>query len=350
MENHQGSKSNKRRRIGETMKYFILIYLLLSYNPCHQQVSANEVDLPIILSQEDLSRIRLKEMPKVNGILLSSADYEDHMKVLLTKHKNPQGKLFDALKLRALKLLAETEMLRQALTTHNLMVTDAEIEEKIKNRKKSFTNIGQFEQFLMRQGDDLKTLRKIIFNEVAMKKLIELKALVKISEEDLQKKYKQLEDRFIQPYRIKARHIMIAFSSENATEAEIEEKRIKIAEYHAQILQGESMSKLASLFSDSPDRVKQGDLGFFAKGESLIELEREAFQLKVGELSVPFKSKYGWHLIRVEEEQKAHTQPFEKTKEYLAELIFGEKYFQVKAEFLKQLWQTTKIDSEVALK
>ncbi len=61
------------------MKYLILMSLLLSYYSYHQQLFANEVDLPIVLSQEDLSRIRLKEMPKVNGVLLSYADYEDHM-------------------------------------------------------------------------------------------------------------------------------------------------------------------------------------------------------------------------------------------------------------------------------
>ncbi len=333
------------------MKNLRLIYLLLSYLClCQSIVSANEVQLPIILSEADFNRIQLKSMPKVNGTVLSYADYEEHMKVLLIKHQNAQGKLFDALKIRALKLLAETEILKQALKENALSITDAEIDERIQKRKQSFADTGKFEQFLIRQGDCMSSLRKLIFNELASQKLIHHKALVQISEDDLQKKYKQLESRFIQPDRIKARHIMVAFSSENAGEEEIEEKRLKIAEFHAKIIQGESMSKLASLFSDSPDRIKQGDLGFFARGESILELEREAFKLKLGELSVPFKSKYGWHLIKVEDEQKASTQPFERAKDYLADLIFQEKFFQVKADFLKQLWKNTKIDSEIALK
>ena len=61
------------------------------------------------------------------------------------------------------------------------------------------------------------------------------------------------------------------------------------------------MSVIAWDYSDGPYRVKGGDLGLVHKGRLEPDLEKEAFQLKPGQLSNIIETRYGYHVVRVEE-------------------------------------------------
>lgn len=63
---------------------------------------------------------------------------------------------------------------------------------------------------------------------------------------------------------------------------------------------GEDFAKLAKQFSQDPNAQDGGRLGFIAKG-TLNELvfEETAFGLKPGEISEPFETRLGWHIVKV---------------------------------------------------
>lgn len=89
---------------------------------------------------------------------------------------------------------------------------------------------------------------------------------------------------------IKASHILV----------ETEEEAISIRE---EILSGTDFEELAAEHSLCPSGANGGDLGFFGRGQMVGEFEKAAFDLKVGEISDPVRTNFGWHLILVTDKQ-----------------------------------------------
>ena len=65
------------------------------------------------------------------------------------------------------------------------------------------------------------------------------------------------------------------------------------------IKKGEKFGKLARELSiDTGSAKRDGNLGFFGRGKMVKEFETAAFQLEVGKISEPVKTKYGYHVIK----------------------------------------------------
>jgi len=93
-----------------------------------------------------------------------------------------------------------------------------------------------------------------------------------------------------------ARHILIRTSSEVSDE----QARQTLLKLKQQIENGASFAELASEFSEDPgSKIKGGDLGWAGPGDFVSAFENVADSLSIGQVSEPFKSPFGWHILEV---------------------------------------------------
>jgi peptidyl-prolyl cis-trans isomerase SurA len=102
----------------------------------------------------------------------------------------------------------------------------------------------------------------------------------------------------------KARHILLV-PNEVLDDATIRGRLDAIRE---RILKGESFADIAMLESEDPSSAARGgDLGWNPPGTFVPEFEAQLERLSPGEISEPFASPFGWHIIRVEDRQERDT-------------------------------------------
>ncbi len=104
--------------------------------------------------------------------------------------------------------------------------------------------------------------------------------------------------------RIHASHILISLSP-NATPKDTLAAYQKISEARNRILEGESFESVAKTYSEDPSVSKnEGKLGWFSVFRMVYPFENAAYSTGVGDLSRPFKTQFGYHILKVNNREK----------------------------------------------
>ncbi len=101
---------------------------------------------------------------------------------------------------------------------------------------------------------------------------------------------------------IKIRHIQAAFKDKLGA---MEKRAQEI--YKKATAPGADFAKLAEKNSDGPSKSDGGNLGYFARPNMVPSFAAQAFSMKLGEVSKPFPSIFGYHIIKVEGRLKGNT-------------------------------------------
>lgn len=128
------------------------------------------------------------------------------------------------------------------------------------------------------------------------------KMALEMSEERIRARY----DEFIKANpgqnEVHARHILL--KKEDEAVAAI-----------ARLDKGEDFAKLAKELSTGPSGRSGGDLGFFSKDRMVAPFSAAAFALEVGAFTKkPVKTRFGWHVIKVENKRSGKPPPYEEAR------------------------------------
>lgn len=99
-----------------------------------------------------------------------------------------------------------------------------------------------------------------------------------------------------EPTRVRARHILASTRNGNTDE----QARALINDALAQLSEGRDFATVAASYSDDASTAPNGgDLGWFGRGEMVGNFEARAFTTAENQISEPFQTEFGWHILEV---------------------------------------------------
>lgn len=127
-----------------------------------------------------------------------------------------------------------------------------------------------------------------------------------VTEEALRDRYEAFVKTANGKEEIRARHILL----------KTEEQAVAVIE---ELAGGADFAQLARKKSKGPSGAKGGDLGFFERGRMARPFSDAAYALEAGQVTPrPVKTRFGWHVIKVEEKRSSGVPGFEESRERLA--------------------------------
>jgi parvulin-like peptidyl-prolyl isomerase len=180
-----------------------------------------------------------------------------------------------------------------------------------------------FVDMLKEMGTDEAGYKAELQNDVAIGRLLQSmeKAVAEPSEDALKKVFEDNKAYMAMPETASVSHVLVSVA-ENAPEADVAAALAKAKAIAAEAKGKDKagFAKLAEEKSEDPMAKKpRGDLGTFAKGDLLPEIEAVAFALKDGDISEPVRSKVGFHVLRGQGTTAARMRTFEEVKPLLAQ-------------------------------
>ena len=208
-------------------------------------------------------------------------------------------------------------------TQRRLQENPAEVEILVKRmlEVKIISEIARKEQF--DQKPDIRKQLAYVMDDFLSKEYLE-KVIMRqttVSEADLKEFYTQNKNNLAVPEQVRARHILFKVDPDSA-----EDEKSKVKGKAEAVLKrakaGEDFEKLAETYSDDQSsRASGGDLGYFPAGRMLPEFEGVAFYTDPGEISDIVETKYGFHIIKVEDHIEARERSFKEMKDYIREKL-----------------------------
>jgi len=198
------------------------------------------------------------------------------------------------------RLISDTLQLQYAAQS-GLKVDDNQLDKTIERiAEQNQMSLTEFADALAKDGVSMRKFRVDIRSEITIARLREreVDSRVNVSESEIdnflttQAATNENQDEY------EISHILIRTPEEGATE-DIQKAKTKVDEVIKSLQAGTSFAKVSASFSDAPNALEGGNLGW-KKGSQMPALFLEALKtLQVGQLSPPLRSPNGFHILKL---------------------------------------------------
>ena len=147
---------------------------------------------------------------------------------------------------------------------------------------------------------------------------------VSISDEELQDYFDENQEEFNTPKTVEARHILLKVD-QNAGPEDVEKAKKRALDILKMAREGKDFPELAKKYSEGPTRDRGGYLGTFKREAMVRPFADTAFSMKAGEISEPVRTRFGWHIIKVEKVNEASVLSSDEAKKKIQKKLTENK-------------------------
>jgi peptidyl-prolyl cis-trans isomerase C len=338
---------------------FALFLLFLLTLP--QTLVAKEKNSPFTLNGKLVPQI----VAKVNGVPLASEVLQRELFAFRFQSKQrdkeikPEEEYSIAREL--LKSAVARELIVQKAKSLGIAITEDKVDLQLKNIEDQFPNHKSFITALAFQHLNIASLKEKIQRTLLEDELMrrEIAPKVKVSDEAIQKYYDDNKASFTKPVMYRVSHIHTTTlnpagkpedkasqkKAERLTKTINAEAKEKINSLLKKVQAGKDFADLAKRFSeDEASREAGGSLGELHPGSTLPEISEEMEKLKEGETSGVIQSKFGYHILKLDEIIPSKLIPFAETKTDIMNLLLKMETQKLFTTYVEDLGNQAKIE------
>lgn len=254
-------------------------------------------------------------------------------------------------KLKMLKTRIKRQVINQSTTQLVLLshakqagisVSDQELDEKLNEvvqQQPQISSVDQLKERLSQIGLTFEEFRGKMKDSLVIERFIDQEiGELEVTEQEARDHFEKNQGEYEQEEQIHARHILV--ESDSQAESDIEDIKQDIDE-------GESFEEMAREHSEGPSGERGGDLGTFSRGQMVPTFEEVAFGLEPGVVSDPVETKYGYHLIKVEEHIDSQPADFESAREEIMNQLEQQKRQSKMQQLVQRLKEKSTIEQNV---
>ena len=236
---------------------------------------------------------------------------------------------YNQLKASIVNYLVQNQIIKDKAAELNVTVTDKQFQERMKQIVQQVGGQKKLDKLLKQQNVTQaqleEQLKAQMLQDAVQQKVY---ADIKVSQADIEKYFNDPANKsqFNVPESVDARHILVK------TKAEAEKVRALLEADNTDA----NWKKVAAQYStDTGSKSNGGSLGNFPKGRMVKPFENAAFALKVGEISQPVKSQFGYHVIEVTKKTPGTKQTLEQAKATIEQQLKYQKQSTAWEDWLK---------------
>jgi foldase protein PrsA len=245
----------------------------------------------------------------VNGEKIYASQVDEQYTQMQGQLQGKQdAKMEKQFKQRILDKLISDALMMQGADELGIKPTDKEIEDRYAQLKKQFATEAQFNDALQKAKLTPDRLKESIKQQIVQQKVMaKISKNEKISDKKIADFYKQNKAQFVQPEKYHVLQVLVA------------KKDKKLADkVYTELKGGATFAAMAKKYSIDPQSKQNGgDIGFVSANEVVPEFGTVVQKLKPNEISKPFQSTFGWHIIEVVGKRKAGQQKLSTVKEQI---------------------------------
>jgi parvulin-like peptidyl-prolyl isomerase len=236
---------------------------------------------------------------------------------------------YNQLKASIVNYLVQNHVIKDKAAEMNVTVSDKQFQERMKQIVQQVGGQKKLDKLLKEQSVTQaqleEQLKAQMLQDAVQQKVY---AGIKVSEADLKKYFDNPDNKsqFEVPESVDARHVLVK------TKAEADKVRALLEADNSDA----NWKKVAAEYSTDPgSKDSGGSLGNFPKGRMVKPFEDAAFALKIGEISEPVKSQFGYHVIEVTKKTPGSKQTFEQAKATIEQQLKYQKQATAWEDWLK---------------
>jgi foldase protein PrsA len=269
----------------------------------------------------------------VNGVAISKAQVNAAVKEQGQSQAPGGGSTVDQQR-QALSQLIAGELIRQAALKRKIAPSATQVQDQLQQIRSQFPDAATFEARLKENGLTEASLRRNIETVMTRQALVEALA-APITIEQISQVYNAQKDTYRQ---VSTKHILIAVDQKR-TDAQAKALANDIL---LKLKAGASFAALAKKYSADPSsKDKGGAIGYIALASLDPAYAEAAQEAKIGALTGPVRSQFGWHVIVTLGKK---TQPLSQVKDQLREQLQSQVADRTLQDFLQAQVVTANVE------